>query len=62
MEMFEKKNFDEAKRIGVVMRRIEYTSLLNKRNRNGDNKEMLTKLRNSAEKIENYWPGWCWCG
>jgi hypothetical protein len=55
MEMFEKKNFDEAKRIGVVMRRIEYTSLLNKRNRNGDNKEMLTKLRNSAKKIENYW-------
>ena len=37
------------------MRRIEYTSLLNKRNKNGENKEMLTKLRNSAKKIENYW-------
>ena len=60
METLEKKNFDEAKRLGVVMRRIEYTYLLNKRiNMNKEdekeNKEMILKLKNSVDTIEKYW-------
>ena len=58
MEILEKQNYDEAKRMGVVMRRIEYTSLLNNRNnqnKNGDNKEMVIKLKNSVQKIEDSW-------
>ena len=58
MEALEKKNFDEAKRMGVVMRRIEYTNLLNQRknlNDNEDNKEFIEKLRDSANTIGNCW-------
>ena len=59
METLEKKKFDEAKRIGVVMRRIEYTYLLNNKllngSKNGENKEMLNKLRTSVDKIEKCW-------
>ena len=59
METLEKKKFDEAKRIGVVMRRIEYTYLLNNKllnvSKNGDNKEMLNKLKTSVDKIEKCW-------
>ena len=60
METLEKQNFDEAKRLGVVMRRIEYTYLLNKRNNlnkseEKENKEMINKLKNSVDKIEKCW-------
>ena len=58
METLEKANFDEAKRLGVVMRRIEYTYLLNNRNninKNGENKEMISKLKSSVDKIERCW-------
>ena len=59
METIEKKKYDEAKRIGVVMRRIEYTYLLNNRknknSKNGENKELITKLKNSVNKIERCW-------
>ena len=59
METLEQKKFDEAKRIGVVMRRIEYTYLLNNKmlnsSKNGENKEMLNKLKTSVDKIEKCW-------
>ena len=60
MEALEKQRFDEAKRLGVVMRRIEYTYLLNKRNNlnkneEKENKEMISKLKNSVDKIEKCW-------
>ena len=59
METLEQKKFDEAKRIGVVMRRIEYTYLLNNKmlngSKNGENKEMLKKLKTSVDKIEKCW-------
>ena len=59
MEALEKKKYDEAKRIGVVMRRIEYTYLLNNKtlngSKNGDSKEMINKLKASVDKIERSW-------
>jgi len=59
METLEKKKYDEAKRIGVVMRRIEYTYLLNNKtlngSKNGDSKEMINKLKASVDKIERSW-------
>ena len=60
MEPLEKKNFDEANRLGVVMRRIEYTNLLLKSRKNlykneEENNEMISKLKNSAEVIERSW-------
>ena len=45
MEALEKQSFDEAKRLGVVMRRIEYTYLLNKRNNLNKNEEKENKER-----------------
>ena len=57
MEALEKKKFDEAKRIGVVMRRIEYTYLLNNKllnvSKNGENKEMLNKQKLLLIKLKN---------
>ena len=58
MENKEKKDFDEAKRMGVVMRKIEYTNLLDNRKNltdNEENKEMLSKLKTSIHKIEKCW-------
>jgi hypothetical protein len=58
MENNEKKDFEEAKRMGVVMRRIEYTNLLDNRKNltdNEENKEMISKLKNSIHKIEKCW-------
>ena len=58
MEPLEKKNFDEANRLGVVMRRIEYTNLLKNRkniNKTPENKELILKLKNSVDKIEKSW-------
>jgi hypothetical protein len=56
MEILEKKKFDEANRIGVVMRRIEYNCLLNNRNKKTHkNKEMINKMKNSVDKIERCW-------
>jgi len=56
METLEKKKFDEANRIGVVMRRIEYNCLLNNRNKKTHkNKEMANKIKNAVDKIERCW-------
>jgi len=56
MEALEKKKFDEANRIGVVMRRIEYNCLLNNRNKKTHkNKDMINKMKKSVEKIERCW-------
>ena len=56
METLEKKKFDEANRIGVVMRRIEYNCLLNNRNKKTHkNKEMTNKIKNAVDKIERCW-------
>ena len=56
MEKLEKKKFDEAERCGVVMRRIEYTHLLDHRDslRNSleEEKRLLSLLRDSVDKIE----------
>ena len=61
MENLEKKKFDEAQRCGVVMRRIEYTHLLDNRDafRNSDinegDKEMLMIMKESVDVIERNW-------
>ena len=56
METLEKKKFDEANRIGVVMRRIEYNCLLNNRNKKTHkNKDVINKMKNSVDKIEKCW-------
>ena len=61
MENLEKKKFDEAQRCGVVMRRIEYTHLLDNRDtfRNSDineeDKEMLMLMKDSVDMIERNW-------
>ena len=59
MEKLEKKKFDEAERCGVVMRRIEYTHLLDHRDslRNSleEEKRLLSLLRDSVDKIERSW-------
>ena len=56
METLEKKKFDEANRIGVVMRRIEYNCLLNNRNKKTHkNKDNINKMKNSVDKIEKCW-------
>ena len=56
METLEKKKFDEANRIGVVMRRIEYNCLLNNRNKKTHkNKDNINKMKNSVDKIERCW-------
>ena len=61
MENLEKKKFDEAQRCGVVMRRIEYTHLLDNRDtfRNNDineeEKEMLMLMKDAVDMIERNW-------
>ena len=58
MEKLEKKKFDEAERTGVVMRRIEYTSTLDKRAdfaKNEENKEIIQKYKNSVDLIGKFW-------
>ena len=61
MEKLEKKRFDEAERCGVVMRRIEYTHLLDNREsfRYSDSfeedKEVIMLMKNSVDKIERNW-------
>ena len=56
METLEKKKFDEANRIGVVMRRIEYNCLLNNRNKKTHkNKDLINKMKKSVDKIERCW-------
>ena len=59
MEKLEKKKFDEAERLGVVMRRIEYTHLLDHRDsfRNSleEERRLLLLMKNSIDTIEkNY--------
>ena len=58
MKNLEKKNFDEAERTAVVMRRMEYTNLLNKRadfDEDEKNKEMIDNLTKSQEIIRKFW-------
>ena len=59
MEKLEKKKFDEAERLGVVMRRIEYTHLLDHRDsfRNSleEEKRLLLLMKNSVGTIEKNW-------
>lgn len=61
MENLEKKKFDEAQRCGVVMRRIEYTHLLDNRDTfrysdiNEEDKEMLMLMKESVDMIERNW-------
>ena len=59
MEKLEKKKFDEAERLGVVMRRIEYTHLLDHRDsfRNSleEQRKLLLLMKNSVGTIEKNW-------
>ena len=58
MEKIEKKNFDEAERTGVVLRRIEYSTVIHKRadfEKNEKNKDFINKLTNSVNLIAKTW-------
>ena len=58
MEILEKKKFDEAERTGVVMRRIEYTTVLKKKadfDKNEENKEIISELEKAVNVIKKFW-------
>ena len=61
MENLEKKKFDEAQRCGVVMRRIEYTHLLDNRDTfrysdiNEEDNEILMLMKDAVDMIERNW-------
>ena len=58
MKKSEKKDFDEAERTGVVMRRIEYSTVVGIKadfDKNEKNKKMISKLKKSVDLIERFW-------
>ena len=59
-DSFEKKKFQEAERSGVVMRRIEYVHLLDRRdtfkkNSYEDDKKIIMLMIEAVDKIERNW-------
>ena len=51
----EKELFNEAERLGVVMRRIEYTNLLDQNNIFNENEKVFMEMKDAVRKIEKCW-------